>query len=629
MRRIKMKLFFLFLLLFWGGMIRAEIKTDQFFPESTKGFFAVSNVQVLSDQWKKTEMGEVLLAPEFDAFRTSFRENLEKAWIGRFGMSVEDTLVIASGEIGGGLIADPGKTPGRALVLDVTGKDAEVKDFLTKLIRKATETQNGEGRGEKIQAAGRTIDLTVLTLPPDEKYPLARTIYYTQVGNYLIAAEQKYLIELLTSQSGTPLSSVPGYQATMRRCLADYPNKGSEPLVRFFVLPLEFGEAIRSLRNLTEEESRRVSPYSILAKQGFGGIKGIGGTIDLATDDFEFLLRMKAYIPEPPTFALKMLSFIDCAEIPAPNWVDAGVNRATALNLDMLALFNNLGPLFDDFLETPGVWEETLQSLEKDEKGPKVNLKTELFAHLGTQVSTFRTFRGTEEKFVAGVSIKEGKAAGIAAVLHRMFDTDPDFQKVPYENDVIWLYAPQKKEASRSGRPSSSRRTRASSASAANASATDLNKLVSNAFYVADDTLFVSNDKEALQETLALRKEGKLKPIAESPEYRLISGLIRDFSGSGGHFFQMFSGNKDGLRVNYELLKSGKLTEGKTFTARLVRLLLNNPDAASKTSFKIDGSTLPPFSDIENRIGPSGACGRSEPDGWFFKGFSVRSSRVQ
>lgn len=628
MKRTVSGIFFLAMALLTTGMAWAEIKTDQFFPESTKGFFAVSDAQVLSDQWKKTEMGEIFMAPEFDAFRASFQASLEKAWIGRFGMSVEDTLKIASGEIGGGLIAAPGKTPGRAIVLDVTGKDAEVKDFLTKLVRKATETQNGESRGEKIQVAGRTIDLTVLLLPPDDKFPTARTVYYTQVGNYLIAAEQKYLIELLTSQTGAALSSVPGYQATMRRCLADYPNKGSEPMIRFFILPLEFGEAIRSLRNLTEEEKRTVSPYSVLAKQGFSGIKGIGGTVDLATEDFEFLIRVKTYIPEPPTNALRMFSLIDNMEIPAPDWVDSGVNRTFAFNMDMLTLFNNLGPLFDDFLETPGVWEETLQSLEKDERGPKVNLKTELFAHLGPQVSAFRTFRGLEEKYVAGVTIKEGKGAGIAAVMHRMFDTDPDFQKIPYENDVIWTYAPQKKSASRTSGRTSSRRSR-TAPSPADAQGTDQNNLPKNVFYVADDTLFLSNDVEALKETLALRKEGKIKPVAETADYQLIMGMIKGFSGPGGHFFQMFSDNKEGLRVNYELLKTGKLMEGKTFTARLTRALLSSPEQKTKPALQIDCSTLPPFSDIENRIGPSGAFGRSEPDGWFYKGFSVRSSRAK
>ena len=628
MKRTVSGILFLTLALVTVGMVRAEIKTDQFFPESTKGFFAVSDAQVLLNQWKKTEMGEILMDSEFDAFRSSFRESLEKAWIGRFGMSVEDTLKIASGEIGGGLIAAPGKTPGRAIVLDVTGKDAEVKDFLTKLIRKATEMQNGESRGEKIQVAGRTIDLTVLILPPDDKFPTARTIYYTQVGNYLIAAEQKYLIEQLTSQSGAMLSSVPGYQATMRRCLADYPNKGSEPMIRFFFLPLEFGEAIRSLRNLSEEEMRAVSPYSVLAKQGFGGIKGIGGTVDLATENFEFLLRLKTYIPEPPTYALKMFSPVDEVEIPAPDWVNVGANRTFSFNMDMLTLFNNLGPLFDDFLETPGVWEETLQSLEKDERGPKVNLKTELFAHLGPQISAFRTFRGLDEKYVAGVMIKEGKGAGIAAVMHRMFDTDPDFQKVPYENDVIWSYAPQKKSASRATGRTSSRRGR-STPPAAEAQGAERNNLPKNVFYVAGDTLFLSNDVEELKEVLALRKEGKIKPIAESSDYQLVMGLIKGFSGPGGHFFQMFSDNKEGLRVNYELLKNGKLMEGKTFTARLTQALLSVPEQKSRPKMQIDCSKLPPFSDIENRIGPSGGFARSEPDGWFFKGFSVRSSRVQ
>ncbi|MBO7680186.1 MAG: hypothetical protein J6S75_11010, partial [Thermoguttaceae bacterium] len=192
-----------------------------------------------------------------------------------------------------------------------------------------------------------------------------------------------------------------------------------------------------------------MSPWPILANQGFSGIQGVGGIFDFGTEQYEGIFRMKAYIPEQPTLALKMLRFLDSKEIPVPDWVGQESSRCSFLNMDILSLFNNMGPLFDDFVGTAGVWEDTLQSLEKDEKGPKVNLKTELIAHLGPQISVMRTFQDFNEKVFIGVQIRDGQSKEVSSALHRMFDNDPDFTSVPYGGDVIWSHTPRSSNLNR------------------------------------------------------------------------------------------------------------------------------------------------------------------------------------
>lgn len=629
MKRIKSGIispvFALAILFGLAGNASAQIKTDQFFPDTTKGFFAVTDIPTLRAQWSKTKMGQVVTSPAFDSFRETFANELETSWMKRFGMSFRDVIAIAAGEIGGGLVASPGGTPGYALVVDVTGKEAEVKDFLTKLIRKATSALNGESRRERIQTAGGTLDVTVMVIPPDQDYPKPRTIYYTQIGNFLIAADQKPLIQLLTSQEGKPLAELPAYQATIGRCSADYPA-GTIPQVRLFISPLEFGEAIHSLSLAETTGSRKASPWSVLAKQGFDGIQGIGGTLDFASGNYEAVLRIKVFVPEPPTLSLKMLAFSDSTSITIPDWVDESVNRASFIRLDFLTLFTNLGPLFDDFLETPGVWDETLQSLEKDERGPKVNLKTDLIAHLDSQISILRTFRGTDEKYVAGVAIREGKSPIIAEVFHRMFDSDPDFRKIPYENDVLWAYSPQPKGE---GRPSSRSTRRPRPSQRPVTPAADEPILGKTVFFIGPDALFVSNDADFLNETLKKRTAGTIKPMEGLAEYQAIKKMIDKDCDNQGRFFQGFSDNKEGMRVNYQLLREGKLLEAKTLVGRVTQAILRGPERQDETPLKFDASTLPPFEDIADQFGPSGGFARTEKDGWFYKGFRVAPERVK
>lgn len=631
MRGTKTGIIFLILAMICSTSVFAQIKTDRFFPAGTKGFFAVTDTNALLRQWSKTDLGSTFQKPAFEPFRTAFAQELEQAWISRFGMTFNDMIAVSAGEIGGGLIATPGKTPGMALILDIAGKDVEVNNFLTKLIRKTTATPKGESHREKVQTPSGVLDVTVLTLPPDQQSSETRTVYYAQFDHYLLAADQKYLIEQISGENASPLAGNPVYQATMKRCIADYPQP-TEPLVRFFIIPLEFGEAIHALRTLRQKGDSRKSACSILAKQGFDGIRGVGGVADLASENFEAIFRIKAYIPEEPTLSLKMLTFLDAADIPVPNWIGENTNRSNLANIDTLALFNNIGPLFDDFLETPGVWEETLQSLEKDEKGPKVNLKTDLVAHLGPQVSIMRTFRDSDEKVIAGIAIKTGQAPAVSQALHRMFDTDPDFLVVPYDGDALWLYAPKKIESSKNresgSRPSGSKRQRPSAVGRAKpteAQSADARCV----FQVSDDTLFVSNDRATLEEALELRKNGQIVPFDQTAEYQSVLRVLQKFSAGNGYFAKVISDNKDGFQANYELVKENRLNQGKTLLTRILRSILTGPDNKPRTDFTIDGSTLPPFSEMDGHVGPSGFYGQNEADGWFFKGVGLRADQVK
>ena len=49
------------LILLLAGAAFAQTKTDQFFPDSTKGYVAVSNVNELRAHWRQTALGPTRL----------------------------------------------------------------------------------------------------------------------------------------------------------------------------------------------------------------------------------------------------------------------------------------------------------------------------------------------------------------------------------------------------------------------------------------------------------------------------------------------------------------------------------------------------------------------------------------
>ena len=74
-----------------------------------------------------------------------------------------------------------------------------------------------------------------------------------------------------------------------------------------------------------------------------------------------------------------------------PQWIGRNSTRYTLLNLNA-STFNNIGPLFDEFIETEGAWNDVIDSLEKDKLGPQVNLRSELIANFGRQISSTNAF---------------------------------------------------------------------------------------------------------------------------------------------------------------------------------------------------------------------------------------------
>ncbi|MCF0233980.1 MAG: hypothetical protein HUK22_03255, partial [Thermoguttaceae bacterium] len=219
MRRRYIHGFFALCLLFLSfcptAFAQTKIRTDRYFPDSTQIFVAASSVDELRAKWRTTQLYETISDPKFAAFEQSLREQIESAWPNRLGLTFQDFAQLPSGEIGGGLIAPPGKRPGVAVMMDVTGNSQKVKEFLVRLIRQVTAEKLGEASQEKIAIGSRAVEATVLTFPPTAEYPEARRVYYVALSQVLVASDQKHLVEAilrkLAGETKGALAALPEY----------------------------------------------------------------------------------------------------------------------------------------------------------------------------------------------------------------------------------------------------------------------------------------------------------------------------------------------------------------------------------------------------------------------------------
>lgn len=633
----------LFLLLTIGSLLGGLLNTsfaldaDKIFPDSTKGFFSIQNTTELVQRWEKTQLGLLLQRPEMKEFAVDLRQQLGQRISTRFGLSLDDIRLVPSGEVAAGVVAPVGQTPGIVFLFDVTEKIPETRAFLVELEKIFVQRK---AKKNNVTIIGETA--SVFTFPSARDDVVERRAVYLLTGNYLIISDQIYLIELISrrikGERSRPLAEQPAYVKVIQRCKDDLLPEDTEPIMRWFIHPLELGEAIRSIANSTLRRNTKSSPFEVLAHVGFDAIHGIGGTIDLKAGNLEVVHRTNIFAPKPYRESMKMLAFINDSDMDPPSWMPNHVASGTSVSLNPLEVFDNFGPLFDSMVieADRGGWDEILRSMKEDPFGLQIDVRNELVQMLGQKVVYFTHYKmpiTTEsEKVLVAITIREGKTEDVYKALQKLItDEDMDFEQRRFQDFQIW----QKRDISvRLERPKIDLVGGPPLPGNKKAADNKADKFQENrgdqffpkgAFTIAADHLLFSNDAKYLEYILT-RDPSKEELLQGATDFQAI---LKEFESTGlsenPRFIQSFARSADSIRPTYEMIRQGKLPESKSILAQGINMLLTPPDFEDEVRpSQIDGRKMPPFESIKQYFGPSGLVGVAESDGWFLKGFSIK-----
>ena len=279
MRMRKLRLFLPLLCFFLSGTAlfgQQQPKLDRCFPDSTQIYVSVTNVRDLADHWRQTMLSESLSDPKFDKFRESIRTQIEEAWPNRLGLDFPTSRPSRPVKLAG-LIAVPGKSP--ASRHDERRRQLRRnQQFPDPLIRQATSKQSGVATKERIAVGSQQLKTVLTFLPTKNPVPEPSITSFSAVPH---RDRPKVPCEtLLRKLAGDKQPSFPRVRNIKRssRCAADSTTKDA-PQISFFG-NIGAGEAIPFA---DPNAAKTRSPFSVLAKQGFDGIKGVGGTIDFST----------------------------------------------------------------------------------------------------------------------------------------------------------------------------------------------------------------------------------------------------------------------------------------------------------------------------------------------------------
>jgi len=375
---------------------------------------------------------------------------------------------------------------------------------------------------------------------------------------------------------------------------------------------------------LPPEKRKSAEMVNTLKKTGFTAIEGLGGFINASSDGFEFVHRTKIYAPKPYEMSMQMLSFPDGGELDPQVWVPADVSTYASLHIDILNAFDNFGPLFDNLFgegeEDEGLWEDVKQSLIEDPYGPQIDLREEIFVHLGTRVTFISDYElpitPISQRRLIAIEAKDAEA--LMAGVKKSLEVDETVRVRKFRGHVIWeMTEPEEGdlpieleiEGLDTGFGDSDEFEEEEGVGLPNA-----------AVCVAFGNLFLGSHPEIIEKILA-KAEDDPRLLSDTVDYQQVIEQRDRVDGSGG-FGIVFTRLDEEIRANYELMRTGQMPQSETGLGGMLNGLLgSNEPGAQLREAKFDASKLPEFQAVRRYLGPSGAYMRTDPDGWFIVGY--------
>ncbi|MDR1962466.1 MAG: DUF3352 domain-containing protein [Planctomycetaceae bacterium] len=654
----------LFCLLLIAVVSSASARTpaEKIFPDSTKGFLTIRNLKELGEQWSKTQIGTLMNDPIMEAFKKDLREQLNHRMEENFGLTLDGIEQLPSGEVAAGMIAIPNQIPGYVFTMDITDRRKETEDYLKRLTEKLIGVgvkRTTEQYKEQEIVVFAFPDRSQLTKPDASKpkitkptaEPIDRSAFYLIKDNHLIVSDQQHLVKLIADRlgdsTGKSLADVEDYQVVLKRCLDDTP-KDAEPLIRWYLEPLNYGESVRVLMKGPAAEKRKNKPsvFTVLKQQGFDAIRGIGGVVSLKAEDKETICRVFVYAKKPYQLAMRMLAFPDAVNFTPPTWMPSDLARCTILFVDPLAIFDNFGTLFDSLVmqgET-GAWNDIIKGIEVDPYGPQINIREELLVNLGSRVLGMSKYSlpitPTSESVVVAVELKEGKDQNMMKALKKLFENDHEMQPIKYRSYILWQRVPAEEVIQPFSGPSgvpSLVNTASTTGTTKTVSVTTNNQetdpppvFPDGAVTIAKGCLFVSTDGEYLKTILDRLDSEQESAIKEEPEYKAVDKVFASMGITDKpHFLQFFSRTDKTLQPIYELVRQGKMPQSQAILGKIINALFVPEEEEGVRPQGIDGKNLPEFDKVRQYFGTSGFYGVSEENGYFFKGFLLEKKNEE
>ncbi|MEE2706022.1 MAG: hypothetical protein VX988_03170 [Planctomycetota bacterium] len=601
----------------------AVVPSEQLLPAGTKGFVSIPNLELLETQFNETQLGQLMADPIMKGFSQDFKRQLRAKWKkahSPLGITWDDMRNVPSGEIGMARILLSKDKVSTVIIADVSEKMDAAKKLLADV-----EANMAKLKAKKDTVRIGDFDVTTYTHTqgPDEGATVAYFIHPEH--HQMVVADDleatRNIIPRFAEPGTDSLAGVKSYQITKQRVATAQGDL--TPHLQWFVDPFGFVEAQRA-SNQDSAADKKTDVYEILKNQGFTAIQGIGGLVTFSHGDRDIEHRTMIYAPPPYKLAMRMIKLFDRPNHQPPNWIPRELASFVSVNADLRNGFEHSETLVDEYAGDKGVFDDIIDSLKNDPAGPKVDIRAELVDHLAEHVMVLTDYQLPltleSERVLACIELT--KVAPVVAAIDKIMKNDPNAKRTTINGHRVWQVLPE--EAGEDDFEFEFEFEGDELDVDIPDAAEEKKDLPASIITVAHGHLIVGTHLDLLRRVLT--QIDKRRTLAASIDYQIVQEEMQKL-GATQDSCQYFSRTDEEYRATYELIKQGRMPEGKTVLARLLNALYDDDDDdETLREQQIDGSKLPPYQAVRRYLGPAGLFVISEEDGWMATGCLLRTN---
>ncbi len=584
-------------------------------PPDTKGFITIPDVARLKNDWKGTQLGQLLSDPAMKPFVEQLWQRIRSELSETYHALALDWPTIerlAHRELAVA-VRQPDGEDSHAIILLIQVNNTSPVQQIMELVDRHWTTRAAVRSTETVGPA----KVTSYQIAAANGRSLWRHAYYTVVSGWFIASDNhptlEYVVRRVAGESLPALADQESYRVTQDRTALQ--DGTMEPHVRWYVEPFGYARIVRAVTR--QERQRGTDILKVIQEQGFGDIQAIGGQIALLAGPYQILHRTLVYLPEPRRAAARILDFPNGPVLDPPAWVPADVANYAAFRWNLQQAFASIGSLVDA-LTNDGFFEEFLVNLEQDPKGPQVNLRRELVEHLGQHIVfvSHGDHRAPSpgERFAVAIELKNERV--VAAAIEKMLRNDRTSIRHDRNGLVLWQMTTTQDEPEimltveidttpgfNFGTPRQEENV-----------PEQVPSLPETAVAVAAGLLWIASDVDYIEELVRIAGTSSL---AAERDYQRVCAALEQL-GAGQEALRVFSRSDKTYEATYELLREGRLEESHSLLGKLLNQL-SSPERPMHKN-QANGYNLPPFDQVRKYLGPAGIYSQQHAYGWTITG---------
>jgi hypothetical protein len=561
-----------------------RLSGENLLPKNTLAYVHVGSVPDLVDAFKQTNFGRLIADPQVQPFVEKLYDAANKTLSqinDATGLSLDEIAHIPQGEITFALLptsrpeADGPSDPLGFVALVDCGTSIDSARKFIETIHAAMEKRGFSGREE--QVGGVTISIYQRSGGNSPMVSLERDNAMVVCSNVDAA---KQILARWTNGNEDCLAQNAQFADVMNHCRG---TKDEQPQIEAFVDPIGI------VTEIAKNNAAMKLGMAILPALGLDGVKAVGASYVLATEDFDGIMQLHIALSYPRSGVVELIALASGDDAP-PAWVPGDVAGYTSIHWNFQDTFDKGTKLADSF-QGPGVMAKNIN--DRAQRWLGVDFQADLLPALTGRILHLTWFEqppkpGVGPHNMIALQVRDPKAF---AETYRKFveHLGPRWEKKNFAGiDYSQLGS--------SGGPD------------------DIKPLPCTA--MLNDWVLVTDRPGILEHVLSHRDETE-NDLASALDFKLIASKIGQQPGGDKPAMLSFNRAEQGWKYWYDLASSDDALK------RLREHSAGNPFLTALNQ-GLDQNPLPSWDVISHYVAPEGAMITDDESGIHYMAFALR-----